>query len=67
MIELNKIPYRRTGRGIRGKLDGIKLRHHPRTLNERLGISPVTVRRLAAESETRLADERRNRTFSPAF
>ena len=49
----------------RKELDGIRLRHRPRTANERLGISPVKVRRLAAEEELRMGRERRNRRLRP--
>lgn len=66
-MKLNKIPYRRTEENIRKKLDRLKLRHQPGSPNEKFGISPVTVRRLAAEGELRMGHERRNRLFSCVF
>ena len=41
------------------KLNRIELDHEPRSITDRLGISPVTIRRMLGESETRVADNNR--------
>lgn len=66
-MKLRKIRYRRTAGNIRRKLDKLKLSHKPRSPNEKFGISPVTVRRLAAEGELRMGRERRNRLPASVF